>query len=112
MSRKIVSRPFRFPSEKINIKCEKSTKRIRPMRDDSLSVVAVWIHYYVGTVLSRFIQLGANMMFPDFLRFLMNKIIAKSLSAIVATVYLKRSPPWMINFISDGKLELFYFFII
>lgn len=52
------------------------------------------------------------MMFPDFLRFLMNKIIAKSLSAIVATVYLKRSPPWMINFISDGKLELFYFFII
>lgn len=41
MSRKIVSRPLRFPSEKIDIKCEKSTKRIRPMRGDSLSVVAV-----------------------------------------------------------------------
>lgn len=41
MSRKIVSRAIRFPSEKIAIKCEKSMERIRLMCGDGLSVVAV-----------------------------------------------------------------------
>lgn len=47
-----------------------------------------------------------------FLRFFRNKITANFLSAITAYCFLEKKHSMDVNFICDGKLELFYFFII